>query len=810
MNDFTASTELTMDQQTYSVRTAFAYTDAISLSMDLNTLVYDPISVSLMLSAEKITANVKWGNNQVISGLAKITTNSISNAMDATISFATPFPGYESGEATINHTGNLSSFREIAEVSFNSYSGRLEAGFSSAGTIRGDVTLTSSWYNMSGRFEHTGALNDFENSADLTYAPGKTITASSKWSMTDDLEGEMKFTAPFKTIDAKYHHRTSLSNETTAYAELNIDSQSMFTSDFLFRNMPSNIKFEYTFTSPIKSFTTKYTHTGSRVTKCNANAEFTWDSTNTISADWSISMINGFATEVEVRTPWRNVSGEVKHTGTTMDSFENTLSVTYDEGKTVEMETTFRMSPDFVVESKFTSPLKNANILYRHSGSIENFECHLEGAYDTMPLNADLKWSMLSGYEASLDLTSPWKNIKTSFKTNTDARNLLTTASYECDLVKMDSTLTFSNATGYTGSFVTNNPWRNMSANFDVKGQLSDFSSEVAFSWEAGQSIKTEFTTQLTGQKREVSININTPWRTLTGFYSRDGIWSKFDSTTSFSWATGQEIKMMTTFDMAGMDGSVNINTPWRNMFVTVKQSGDLNKFDGDYEVSWETSQKISTTLSFNQANGMESRIRIETPWRTISSNYDFAGNYTAFTSSFDFSWATGQKIELTSSFDVLNDVFGSVSLKSPFYPEMSLKFKHTPTYNEVSLVTPFADKLELTHQYTDLFNFNTNLVYGSSEYTGKAVTSWTTGLQTLLEVSSPAGANSIELDHRGDLLTFTSTMEATWYGNTIKISTNADVPNWTFSQDLETPITGFEVSKMIVLFVNVNCFFIY
>ena len=78
------------------------------------------------------------------------------------------FEGYESGEATVKHSGTWESFRETINVSFNSESAKLEGGFSSTGDIKGDFTLSSPWYNSDGRFEHSGDMNRFTNSMDFT------------------------------------------------------------------------------------------------------------------------------------------------------------------------------------------------------------------------------------------------------------------------------------------------------------------------------------------------------------------------------------------------------------------------------------------------------------------------------------------------------------------------------------------------------------------------------------------------------------------------------------------------------------------
>ena len=942
--DFTASADLTMDSTTYHANTKFAYKDSVVFTFDATPVIYKPISLSAELGWETNTASLKWGDNQVISGTASLKFNENMNTMDALVKFSTPFEGYESGEATVKHSGTWESFRETINVSFNSESAKLEGGFSSTGDIKGDFTLSSPWYNSDGRFEHSGDMNRFTNSMDFTYAAGKTIRASSKWNMANGIDTEIAFNAPFKSFNAKYNHGFSLSKELTGHAEFTLDETRMLNSDVTFRNSPSNINLVFSVNTPLKSFSGKYSHVGTMQTRCNAEAEFTWDS-QTVGAEWSVSMANGFSTDVTVRSPWRNFSGEVKHTMTS-DSFDNTVSITYETGKTITLATEFGMNPDILVKSTFTSPFKNANIMYRHSGSLENFNCHLTGAYGEVPIVANLRWSAMSGYETSFDLTSPWKNIKGSFKTTTDVTNLVSSATFEWGTEKMESSLKFNTLSGYQGEVDVKSPWRNMSAKFDVTGELTDFESNASVSWETGKSISAKVSSSLrkgsielvtpwrtisanhecqgtwenfnsvvdfsweTGKKITLtarsdsrsgldtewkldtpwrvlstkvkydpsynmeanvswesgksismvvrntmtdnvidsSVTINTPWRIMSASWKMTGQWTKFDSTSEVSWTTGKSIKMETSWDMeTKMSGSTTVTTPYRVMSAKFNQVGDLMKFDGDYEISWEAGKKMSSTVSFNRQNGWESKFTVNSPWKNIETNAKFIGKLTAFTSGFDITWEAGKsisttaafslepftaswtwkcltydmsaevkhtgsamdfsnsanfsweptkRIELSSAFKNADVISGRASVKSPFDANVDLSFEHTASSGELSLVQPFMQDIKAEYTYTDMYNFNGKVSHGTQDYTGKAVTTWNNGLQTNVEVSSPDNKFSIDIDHQGDFSTFKNTVEAKWNAQTYKLTSTSNLDQYTFSQDLTTPFMGYESLK--------------
>lgn len=102
----------------------------------------------------------------------------------------------------------------------------------------------------------------------------------------------------------------------------------MQTSNLTFHTSPSDSNLDFSVATPIKFLSGKHPHTRTMKTRCNARFELTLDLLTT-SAEWSLSTIVGFSTDVTVRAPWRDFCGEIEHTGP-RDKFQNTVSEVYE------------------------------------------------------------------------------------------------------------------------------------------------------------------------------------------------------------------------------------------------------------------------------------------------------------------------------------------------------------------------------------------------------------------------------------------------------------------------------------------------
>ena len=143
------------------------------------------------------------------------------------------------------------------------------------------------------------------------------------------------------------------------------------------------------------------------------------------------------------------------------------------------------------------------------------------------------------------------------------------------------------------------------------------------------------------------------------------------------------------------------------------------------------------------------------------------------------------------------DNIEGRASIKTPFpeHREFAASFEHTPTSGEMSLTTPYTEELKAEYTYTDYYNFNSKLTHGTRVYTSEAVTTWNNGVQTTLKYTSPEHSMSLDIDHQGEGFTFKNSVEAKYDSQTYKLVSDSDMDTHTYSQTLETPHQGFEVS---------------
>ena len=779
-----------MDSKTYSTSLRSELTsDSMQMTFNLKPVVIKPISATMTLNMANSRATLTWGDSKTISVEA---TSSLfdSGNLSGSGSFSTPFEGFESGEMKFSHTGGWESFRDSMEMSFNKRKATIEYGFTSFGEMKGVFALSSPWYNANGEFRHAGDWKKFTNSAEFTYAQGKTVKGETEWEMNDSgVSAKWSLNTPVKSFEGLYRHEQTRARGLTARLEAGWDSGKQISSDLKYQNAANTVVAEFSATTPWKSVSSKYNHQGTMKTRCNADFELGWDGEKQLSADWSISQLRGFSTVVNVKTPWRNVSAEVTHEGS-MTNFENKLSVTYETGKTVELRTEYKMSPEFYIKTALTSPFKNAEVSARQSGNLENFTCHAEAKYGDLPLSGDLEWNMRNGLTTKMSANTPWKNVKAEFSTNKDLKNLSSSASFEWGTQVFDAALLFNVK---SGSITLKAPWRTITSKYESTGSMDNFSANASASWESGKEISMEASySKMSGTGM---AKLSTPWRTLSATGKVTGKLYNFDSEMSLSWETGKSITMESKMNMlSGMDMESKLITPWRTVSAELQYGGEYDNFSGKSIVSWETGKSITAELKNTMSVGyMNSEVTLKTPWRDMSAKYTRDGEYKKFDSTMELSWETDKKVSTTVSVNTENGYEGKITVNSPWRDlETSAKFsgdikKFDSSFSlkwdvDQSLSSSLSfsmlpmsatwtykclDKdIRATFTHTgDLENMasEASLTYNNVPFTFSSTFDQRSGYKGSLRMTYPARTISASFDHRGDFSDFSNSAELSW-----------------------------------------------
>jgi hypothetical protein len=837
--DFSTNAELKYDENTFSGDLKFEMSSTVTITANLKPVFFKPMSTNIVLSKTNNRAMFSWGDNKSI--IAEVTLGYLEDGknINGEASFTTPFRGFESGRATFSHNGNLESFSEKAEVTFNTKTSKFECGFTSFGDLKGDFSLSSPWYNANGNFKHSGDRNKFENEMELTYAAGNTISASTKWNLADSRAlAEFDVRSPFKSFNGKYNHQYSTSNGLNAHVEAACEHKEWINSDLSYSHADGRVRAAFSATTPWKSINAKYTLDGKMTDSCTTVTEFGWDGQKQLSLECTISLRNGFFTTVTANTPWKNFRAEVDHKGA-WSNFQNKVSVTYETGKTIQLDTELKLTPEFFVKAALSSPMKNAEFSYRHTGTLDNFSCHLEGNVDGQTVNGDLTWKMRSGVDASLDLRNPWKNIKAAFKTNDDWKNLESSAEFQLDSDRFESNLTFNMK---SGSVTVQTPWRVMTSRFNFNGDLKNFDSNVMVSWESGKQISGEASFSSQSSNRNGMVKLTTPWKTLSANYQSSGEIDNFDSAVDFSWETGKTVKLEVRSNMRTEKSfDVKLATPWRDMSAEFKHEGTYDKFTTKASASWESGKTISAELSNNMSVGyMNTEASVMTPWRNLSAKYTRTGTAKKFDAETEFSWETGKKIATTLTVNTENGYDGTVKIESPWKNlEASAKFAGDMT----AFDTSFNFKWETDKSVTSRLTFNMMPMSGtwtyscphhninasfshngdgqnmkseaSFTYDGKPFTFTSSfdrrsGYHGSVRVTIPSRELEAKFNHQGDFADFRNDGELSWEtGKRIQFASNFKLsPKLTGFASLKTPFyndmeAGFEHSGTMTDFQN-------
>jgi len=812
--EFTNKVEVNMDAKKYFYTLEFSRRSDISLKCEFTGLYSSPFSAELTISGTQARFTTTWAPAKTITGEA---TFDMTNML-LTGSFTTPFKGYTNGELRLQHEGNLKSFNSKLEITFSAKTAKLQAGFTTFGQTKGSLIVESPWFNANGSFEHTGDFNNFSNKAEITF-DNKTHQITSRFNK-ENLSGTVELTSPFKSGRASFNGRYE-NKSLTAHAEATWEAQTVKT-DLTFQMTPS-VEAELNVSSPWKNFAGKYTHQGSWTERCNTVLDLTWGEKKIYSA-WNISMMNGVTADITVTTPWRNVAAEFKHEGK-LESFENTMSVTYETGKTARLVTEFTLRPDVLFRSTLTSPMKNANIMYRHSGDMNHFTCRLEGVMDNTPITSDLLWDMRSGVDSSIDLRTPWKNVKAEFKTQGDLTNLSSFASAEWDNEKIDARLSFSKT---QGTLTVNTPWKNLNAEFEHTGTLENFQTKASLSWEAGKQISTdvEWSNRPT---RAGSLKIMTPWRNMSMNYRGQGTITNHSSTTSVSWETGKTITMETKLDLETQNcAELKIATPWKTVSAKYDHTGNLQNFMTTASASWEADKIVSGEISWTNDARRSGSIKIKSPWRNLSATYAGHGNRMNYDTTTTVSWEDNKTITLEAKWNLETEISTDIKLNTP-WRAITTSMAHTGNMKNFRTVGDFswesgkiitvelesalaAERSLVTFKVTNPWrnisascshsgvptNFQSTIsATWDQDKTISVDTSFdiTNGVKVENKITSPWRNLSFQMAHSGPWTNMENELEFSWEtGKTIKSKFNMDVKNYSGEWSLDTPWRNMDV----------------
>ena len=262
------------------------------------------------------------------------------------------------------------------------------------------------------------------------------------------------------------------------------------------------------------------------------------------------------------------------------------------------------------------------------------------------------------------------------------------------------------------------------------------------------------------------------------------------------SWAPTKSIEVSANFKKSPtMSGSASLKTPfYDDISASFEHSGDLSEFSNAAELSWASDKKIEASANFKKSDAITGGALLKTPFsENLEASFEHTGDMTDFNNKASFSWAISKKVEASLKYRLNENSDsekwnGEMSLKTPFFDEVSAEFKMGNRAGEMSATIPALQKMEAEYTFTDMLNWLVEAKYGEMTVKATNTGSLENGLRSETELATPLGNMELKFDHQGDYSTFTNTMEASWKDMDFKLVSSVDLANGKLSQSLEVP----------------------
>ena len=686
--DFSSNSVVTyLPGQDIAVTTSFALSPKVEGSITFSSPFQGFERHSLSFTHSGRLTNFKTGVEMVNNGRMKTNFDAEfvmhNNIIKTSARFTSPLRQVERIAAAFNHKGPLDNCRTDLNLEFNNERMNLENDFSLEGTTMKTKTVVNTPFEAfrTGSIEvnHAGGPFEFRNDASINMA-GHMINLNSQF---DGTSGNIHMDTTFhavSNIDVKFEHTGPFKNfRNSATASFNRHSINA-NSEFNFRRMTGKIHLD-TPMDALRNIDLAFEHNGG-LTNFNNEA--------TLNVNQQVMKVTGrlsdspLSATIRVETPFELRSTEISftHEGADWTKFRTTASLSYND-RQINANTAFDwdvISGSFHIDTPYTS-FSNLDVSFEHNGkNWRNFENNALFELNGMKYtgNSEFRW-FGKAFRAKASIKGQQEySIKINHKGGRyDFNN------------KAQVSLA-----GTTATFVSDFKWEGENIDckveitpaagnggvltFTHKGPKEDFSSTIE-----GKSGRDTFTLALTHKGTLAAFESALSWVCSDRYINKFDAFVKHngnsrDFTTEFG-ANTDNHRLEVKTQYAGNSVGFHFNTDSTKLDIEAEHNGPWKKFKNSASITYNR-RSINANSQFNLRK-MSGKFHLDTPvyaLRNVDLSFTHDGrDLTNFNNEAILN-LNRQEMKVTSSMGN-SPLSGNLKLETPFEPVRNIEtsFSH-------------------------------------------------------------------------------------------------------------------------------------
>jgi len=767
------------------------------ITADFTSPFTKPASLNINQASTNVDAQASYGQQRItLSAQARF------DPVSANLVFTSPFSAVRRVEWTMNGRGDIGEF--VVDTTFihnNRNNFNMKADFYARDNIKAKFEWTSSFRNVEEitlEFAHNGDYTSFESSGMLAYAPGKKISTEMKLKTNPSIEGYFKMESPcpyLQDVEFNVAHTGSLQNFQSS-TDLTYNGQKIVDGEVTFNNeraTQGSIKL----TAPYTNVNADFNHKWRRNMDSEATINFNG---KTIKYNQQLKTYPNVEYSLNLKTPsvyLRDLSVTLKHDGN-MRQFQNTFEIENSRYGKITTETKFQMTPldvSFSIQTP-SEYLRDASFDIKHNGDLSQFTNQAQfnhERYGKVTFSSNFEASPIS-FSAELNTpVSMIRNVKVDFDHKNQARGFLTNAALT--LNRKDYKISADIKSYPESSIRIETPYaelRDLTLNVKSNNNLRDFDGSIALMKNGESYISTQASLNTIG-KVEGAFHLNTVFpavRSLEVALKHTGDVSKFNNFAEVSYNDKKMFNIESDFSLEPLKGSIALETPVanaRSLKAAFSHSGNLRQFRTHVEFTHNTNNQFMADIAFQTYPGIDCTLQLTTPFQaleSISLTFNHQGDIRAFQSNAEMTLNNRDKYGAQAQFTVEPNVDGKLSIATPIrgYRKMNAAVKLT------------GDKEA----------FNANAEFSADKRTFAADASFQVRpLEGKLTVQTPIENYrdlSAEFSHKGNLLKAFQSRAALTYQDGKQMEINADFRNYkrmTATVAIKTPFIGYQDMSM-------------
>ena len=796
VNSFKIDLKYLTNGKTYTGDISFQNLNSLKGEMNIKGPSFESIKASLSHEGRpqnfKSAASVSMGHKAI-----DVNANvNMVNGVKGNVEVATPFDDYRTVKAVVSHAGDYSKFDSHGEIAVNKQRGQLDMSYDSTQDLTGSLSLTTpfiGWKDLSSSFKHVGNAQSFSTSGHVS-KDGHNIDGHMSLNNEEVMTGSASVKSTIPAIDnyeASFSHKGSFSKFSSNAEVVSGKSRHAATVDFSSQNgYDGNLKFD----SPLmRNAELKFKHSMSN-TSLNSDISVGYDGDKQygLRADMTTepSMTglftitsphdgyesselalhhngdnNGFRSkgafkifgenyEIEAgfspvpdmnlfltfKSPlFEDIRSTLSYEGH-LTRFHTRYEMTYGKASQIQIDSSLNVEGPIAGDFKYMSPhTKNLKASFSHSGDLESFTTDGQVTFAGQTTMASVYLRTSPRIETSLSFSSPFsKDARVVFSLSGPITRSQTAASVTYgrnSLFDLESTLSINRnlkadlkmtsvLTGceLIGAKLSKDGDMNDLV-FHVEATLNDavVSGDLTFANNKGSiTIKAPFMETVFGtfdisNYNLLQANANTKLtygsRTLFDITSQMHIPDSADITillsvngferSTFSFKRTADIGGHFMINVNGLrhEADAYMNTGREQTFFVALDSPELTPMSTSIHckrtgtsmtangVMAYGNEKVEVEVEYRIQPDVFGRVTLKTPYfELIELKTAFEGQSTNFKSSAAVSY--GKNInEISGSLNIEDTIQGQVAIKSPLMVPIDIRYDHTGSFNDFSCI---------------------------------------------------------------------------------------------------------------------------